>query len=114
MKIKNLKETVKEYRYEILFGAILIVYFFNLFIDVMEVDAAQYAEISMEMSFTKSFLHIFQQGQDYLDKPPLLFWLSSVSMIVLGISNFAYKLPSVLIALLGIYSTYLFARMPYF
>ncbi len=113
MKIKNLKETVKEYRYEILFGAILIVYFFNLFIDVMEVDAAQYAEISMEMSFTKNFLHIFQQGQDYLDKPPLLFWLSSVSMIILGISSFAYKLPSVLIALLGIYSTFRFARIYY-
>ncbi|MEI6274952.1 MAG: glycosyltransferase family 39 protein [Prolixibacteraceae bacterium] len=113
MKIKNLTGKLQEHRYTILFGAILLVYFFNLFIDVMEVDAAQYAEISMEMSFTRNFLHVFQQGQDYLDKPPLLFWLSSVSFIIFGISNFAYKLPSVLIALLGIYSTWRFARIYY-
>lgn len=102
-----------EYRYAILFAAIFVVYFFNMFIDVMEVDAAQYASISMEMSFTKSFLHVYQQGLDYLDKPPLLFWLSSLSYIIFGISNFAYKLPSVLLAILGIYSLYRFASLWY-
>ncbi|MEM6831205.1 MAG: glycosyltransferase family 39 protein, partial [Bacteroidota bacterium] len=76
----------------------------------MEIDAAQYALISMEMGFTKSFLEVYQQGNDYLDKPPLLFWLSSASMLLFGLTNFAYKLPSVLIALLGIYSTYKFAK----
>ncbi|MEZ4910032.1 MAG: glycosyltransferase family 39 protein [Saprospiraceae bacterium] len=84
-----------------------------MFIDVMEIDAAQYALISMEMSFTKSFLHVYQQGSDYLDKPPLLFWLSSLSFIILGISNFAYKLPSIIIAIVGIYSLYRFALLWY-
>ncbi|NJO89860.1 MAG: hypothetical protein HC831_13620 [Chloroflexia bacterium] len=58
-------------------------------------------------------MHVYQQGHDYLDKPPLLFWLSSLSIMVLGISNIAYKLPSVLIAILGIYSTYRFSRIWY-
>lgn len=96
-------------KYIILFAAIILVYIFGMFIDVMEVDAAQYATISMEMSQTKSFLHVYEQGNDYLDKPPLLFWLSSLSFMIFGISNFAYKLPSVLIAILGIYSTYRFS-----
>ncbi len=113
LKINNLKLTLQEHRYTVLFGAILMVYFFNMFIDVMEIDAAQYALISMEMSFTKSFLHVYQQGRDYLDKPPLLFWLSSLSFIVIGISNFAYKLPSILLAILGIYSLYRFASLWY-
>lgn len=79
----------------------------------MEVDAAQYAMISMEMSFTKSFLHVFENGKDYLDKPPFLFWVSAVSYLIFGISNFAYKLPSVLFAILGLYSTYKFSRLYY-
>lgn len=84
-----------------------------MFIDVMEIDAAQYALISMEMSFNKSFLQVYQQGQDYLDKPPLLFWLSALSFSTLGISNFTYKLPSIILALVGIFSTYKFTLFWY-
>lgn len=108
-----MKEFLWKYRYHFLFGSILIVYLFNLFIDIMEVDAAQYSVISMEMSWTKSFLHVYEHGKDYLDKPPLLFWTTAVSYMTFGISNFSYKLPSVLITLLGIYSTFRFARMHY-
>ncbi|PID88383.1 MAG: hypothetical protein CSB06_00485 [Bacteroidia bacterium] len=104
---------LSHYKYYIFFAGIFAVYFFNMFIDVMEIDAAQYAMISMEMKETKSFLHVYQYGQDYLDKPPLLFWLSSLSFMCFGISNFAYKLPSVLLLLLGIYSTYQFASQYY-
>lgn len=107
--LKTLTQLVVKYKYVLVFGAIGLIYLSNMFIDVMEIDAAQYALISMEMSFTKSFLHVYQQGKDYLDKPPLLFWLSSLSFISLGISNFAYKLPSILAAILGIYSLYRFA-----
>ncbi len=103
-------EILKKYKYTILFIGIGIVFFLYLFVDVMEIDAAQYALISIEMSITKSFLHVYQLGLDYLDKPPLLFWLSSLSFMILGVSNFAYKLPSVLIAVLGIYSTYRFTK----
>ncbi|MFP5470526.1 MAG: ArnT family glycosyltransferase [Bacteroidia bacterium] len=79
----------------------------------MESDPIQYALISLEMSWTKSFLHVYEQGHDYLDKPPLLFWLSSLSFLTFGVSNFSYKLPSLLIALLGIYSTYRFSKLYY-
>ncbi|MCE2963271.1 MAG: ArnT family glycosyltransferase [Chitinophagales bacterium] len=84
-----------------------------MFIDVMEIDAAQYALISMEMYITKSFMHVYLHGQDYLDKPPLLFWLSSLSFMAFGISSFAYKFPSVLIAIVGIYSLYRFTSLWY-
>ncbi len=108
-----MKEFLWKYRYFLTFGGIFVVYFFNLFIDIMEVDAAQYSVISMEMSWTKSFVQVYEHGKDYLDKPPLLFWTSALSYMAFGISNFSYKLPSVLIILLGIYSTYRFARLHY-
>jgi len=108
-----MKQFLWKYRYHLIFGGIFLVYFFNLLIDVMEVDAAQYSVISMEMSWTKSFLHVYEHGNDYLDKPPLLFWTTALSYLAFGISNVTYKLPSVIITLLGIYSTFRFARLYY-
>ena len=91
----------------------IVVYAFNLRLDVMQVDAGQYAEMSWEMLSTKSFIHVHCLGGDYLDKPPLLFWLNSLSMFVLGVNNVSYKLPSMLFALLAVYSTYRFTKIYY-
>lgn len=91
----------------------LFAYALNLRLDVMEVDAAQYAQISWQMLHDKQFLQIHCGQNTYLDKPPLLFWLNALSFWLLGISNFSYKLPSLLFALLGIYSTYRFAKIYY-
>ena len=83
----------------------------SLFIPLMEIDSVQYANISREMLQNKSFLQIFDQGKDYLDKPPMLFWLSSLSMYFFGINDFAFRLPSILMAILAIYSTYKFTLL---
>ncbi len=85
----------------------------SLFIPLMEVDSVQYANISREMLENKSFLQIFDQGRDYLDKPPMLFWLSAISMYLLGMNDFAFRLPSILLAILAIYSTYRFTLIYY-
>ena len=95
------------------FAAIIAVYIISGFIDVMDVDAAQYASIAREMLERGDWLHVTNRYQDYLDKPPLLFWLSALSFKVFGISNFAYKLPSLLFALLGIFSTYKLGKLLY-
>lgn len=85
----------------------------NLSIDVMDVDAAQYASISMEMLMRGDYLQVYHGGADYLDKPPLLFWLAALSVSVFGVSTFAYKLPVVIIIISSIYATYQFARLWY-
>lgn len=102
----------KKYYY-LLFIPILVVYIINLTIDVMAIDAAQYAEMSWEMFTTKSFLKVHLYAADYLDKPPLLFWLNSLSFCLFGINNISYKLPSLLFAILAILSTYRFAKIYY-
>jgi 4-amino-4-deoxy-L-arabinose transferase-like glycosyltransferase len=79
----------------------------------MQIDAAQYATMSWEMLTTHNFLKLYCLGQDYLDKPPLIFWLSSLSFSVLGVNNFAYKLPSFFFALLAIFSTYRLTKTYY-
>ena len=80
-----------------------------MFIDVMDIDAAQYFAISREMLESGNYLQVHATGLDYLDKPPLLFWLASLSFKLFGVNNFTYKLPAILFLVLGIYSTYRFA-----
>lgn len=83
----------------------LLVFLPALLVDVMNIDAAQYASMSQEMLTSKNWLEVHHLHGDYLDKPPLLFWLSAASFKVFGVSNLAYKLPSFLFAVLGIFST---------
>jgi len=84
-----------------------------LFIDFMEGDSAQYASISIEMLETGQFLEVHHHQADYLDKPPLIFWLSSLSFTLFGISPFTFRLPSILFTILGAYSTYRLAKLYY-
>ncbi|MCB0523986.1 MAG: glycosyltransferase family 39 protein [Saprospiraceae bacterium] len=92
---------------------LVTVYISGLFIDVMDVDASQYASISMEMLQNGSWLQVQHRGVDYLDKPPLLFWLSTSSFSLFGLYNWAYKLPSLLAALAGVYGINRFTLIYY-
>jgi 4-amino-4-deoxy-L-arabinose transferase-like glycosyltransferase len=92
---------------------IAILYFTAIRVDTMDVDASQYAEISREMLKSDDYLHVYDRGLNYLDKPPFLFWVSAASMKVFGVNNFGYKFPSILFALLALYATYRLARLFY-
>jgi 4-amino-4-deoxy-L-arabinose transferase-like glycosyltransferase len=81
------------------------------FVDVMEVDAAQYATMSRDMLGQADPLKLYFRGADYLDKPPLLFWTSALSFSMFGVHNWSYKLPSILAALMAVYATYRYARL---
>jgi 4-amino-4-deoxy-L-arabinose transferase-like glycosyltransferase len=96
-----------------IFIVLAILYFTAARVDVMDVDAAQYAEMSREMAQTGSYLQVYDRGKDYLDKPPFLFWVSAASMTVFGVNNFAYKLPSILFAIWALFATYRLARLLY-
>lgn len=80
-------------------------YFIGLLTPIIDVDAAQYAALSMEMCQRGDYLQITERGIDYLDKPPMLFWLACLSYQLAGFTAFAYKIPSVLFTLLGLWST---------
>ena len=96
-----------------IFALIAVLYLSATRVDIMDVDASQYAEISREMAVSHDYLHLYDRGHDYLDKPPFLFWASSLSIRVFGVNNFGYRLPSILFALLALYATYRLARLLY-
>jgi len=104
---------MQQKRYIWAFVFLGVIYLLNMRIEIMEVDAAQYASISLEMMESGSFLEVYHRGDDYLDKPPLLFWLSALSFQIFGINEIAYKLPSILVLMLGLYALFRFTRMWY-
>ncbi|MEL6631861.1 MAG: glycosyltransferase family 39 protein [Bacteroidota bacterium] len=104
---------MQQKRYIWAFVFLGVIYLLNMRIEIMEVDAAQYASISLEMMESGSFLEVYHRGDDYLDKPPLLFWLSALSFQIFGVNEIAYKLPSILVLMLGLYALFRFTRMWY-
>ena len=79
----------------------------------MEIDAMQYASMSREILRNGNFLHLFDNGKPYLDKPPLIFWITALFFKLLGPSDFVYRLPSLLFTITLAYSTYKFSRLFY-
>ncbi len=91
--------------------ALLAIAVLGASLDVMEVDAAQYASMARDLLHSDDWTQLHFRGNDYLDKPPLHFWLSALSFKLFGVHNWSYKLPSILFAFLGIYATMRFARL---
>jgi len=105
--LKNLKGFI------LVFISILIVYIIGLPIDVMDVDAAQYAGISSDMFNSGEYLKLYCKGNDYLDKPPFLFWINQPFFFIFGVHDWSFKIGSLLFICLGIYSTYRLGKLLY-
>ena len=60
----------------------------------------QYASMSREILRNDNFLHLFDNGEPYLDKPPLIFWVTALFFKLLGPSDLVYRLPSIIFTLL--------------
>ena len=99
--------------YWLLFLLLGIVYIIGLFVPLLDNDSAHHANIALHMYLTGDYVSLVDEGKDYLDKPHLLFWLAAASYHFFGVSSFAYKLPSFLFTIFGIYSTYRLGKSLY-
>lgn len=78
----------------------------GLFVPLMDNDSAHHANIALRMYLTGDYVNLVDYDGPYLDKPHLHFWLSALSYQVFGVSGFAYKFPSFLFSLIGIWAVY--------
>lgn len=99
--------------YALLFLLLGMVYVTGLFVPLMDNDSAHHANIALYMHLTGDYFSLIDYGQDYLDKPHLHFWLAAFSYKLFGVTGFAYKFPSFLFTLLGIFSVYRLGRLLY-
>ena len=73
---------------------------------LMDPDEGRYAEIAREMLLLKDWLIPHLNLVPYLEKPPLVYWLTSLSFAAFGLTEWAARLPSALAALAGLYLAY--------
>ena len=85
----------------------------GLFNDIFAADSSLYAAISKTFVVSGDYLNIYVKGADWLDKPHFPFWICALFMEVFGINTIAYKLPSFLFFIAGLYYTYKLAKSLY-
>jgi len=87
-----------------------VTFFFNLWrFGLWEPDEARYAEIAREMVSGGSLVIPHLNYVIYVEKPPLLYWFTSLSFAVFGINEFAARLFVALFGVLGVAATAWFA-----
>src|SRR5258706_14629721 len=79
----------------------------------MDNDSAHHADIGLHMYLTGDYVSLVDHAGDYLDKPHLHFWLCAFSYKIFGVTTFAYKFPSLLFTIPGVYSTYRLGKALY-
>jgi 4-amino-4-deoxy-L-arabinose transferase-like glycosyltransferase len=85
----------------------------GLFNDIFAADSSLYAAISKTFVVSGDYINIYVKGADWLDKPHFPFWICALFMEVFGINTIAYKLPSLLFFIAGLYYTYKLAKSLY-
>lgn len=91
----------------------IIIYGYNLFLDLFLDDAGLYASISKTMLENNDFLSLVHNHKDWLDKPHFPFWITAFTFRVFGISPLTYFLPLTISILLSLRYTFLFGKRYY-
>jgi 4-amino-4-deoxy-L-arabinose transferase-like glycosyltransferase len=76
-------------------------------------DAITFAAIAQHIALQGDWANLVLDGQDWLDKPHLPFWITALFFKVGGVSALTYILPGFLFHLVGGYYTYRIARLFY-
>jgi len=92
-------------------GLSIFVYFWNIWInDIWIPNESFYAEAGREILENKDFVDIYYNYEHRFNKPPLTYWLVVISYLIFGVSEFATRLPIVLLALGTILLTFNIAK----
>ena len=77
---------------------------------LFEPDESRYAEVPREMLQRGDWVTPRLDGEAYLEKPPLLYWLTAISYEVFGVHDWAARLPPALAVHGTIFLVYFFGR----
>jgi len=80
--------------------------FWSLSHPLVEVDDARYAEIPREMAETGDWATPKLDYVDYVEKPPLMYWLGAAAYEVFGVSEATARLPLAAVSLAGLLLTF--------
>lgn len=84
--------------------------FYGLFLGQLpldDYDEATYATVVREMVENGNVLKLTYFGEQWIDKPPLQFWLIALSAKIFGLNEFVLRLPTILFGILAAAFVYL-------
>lgn len=85
----------------------LVIFFYRLGVPgLMDPDEGRYAEIAREFFVLRDWGIPHLNLLPYLEKPPLVYWLTALSFKVCGFTELAARLPSAVSALGGLFLAY--------
>ena len=77
---------------------------------LFDVDEGAFSEATREMFERGDFLSTYLNGANRFDKPILIYWLQAIAYLLLGPTEWAFRLPSAIAAAFWSYATWHFAR----
>jgi 4-amino-4-deoxy-L-arabinose transferase-like glycosyltransferase len=92
----------------LLAGAIFLLCFSRR--DLANPDEGRYAEIPREMVASGDWVTPRLDGVKYFEKPPLIYWMEAVCIVVLGPAEWSLRVPAALFYIGGLLLTYVVAR----
>ncbi|MGW9686907.1 ArnT family glycosyltransferase [Flagellimonas sp. 2504JD1-5] len=100
-------------RYWFLLSLVVLVYIAGMFVTLFENDSAQFAVMAMRMVQENDFFTLIKGTEEYLDKPHMHYWLAALSFKIFGIHDWAYRIPAILVTLLGAWSCFGLGKLLY-
>ena len=95
----------------LLFIAVAGSFYLNLWaVPLFDLDEGAFSEATREMFERGDFISTFLEGQPRYDKPILIYWLQALSVLVFGVNEFAFRLPSALAATGWVLAVWWFLR----
>jgi 4-amino-4-deoxy-L-arabinose transferase-like glycosyltransferase len=95
----------------LLFLAVAASFYLNLWgVPLFDLDEGAFSEATREMFIRGDFISTYLDGVPRYDKPILIYWLQAASVWLLGVNEFAFRLPSALAASLWVWAVFAFTR----
>lgn len=94
-----------------IFAILFVCYFLYFFsmgnYPLIDVDETRYVAMSRDLFRAQDFLTLYLNGDYFFEKPPLYFWIESLSFGIFGhINEVTARIPVALTAVFGVFMTY--------
>lgn len=91
--------------------AIAVSFYLNIYaIPLFDLDEGAFSEATREMFVRGDFISTYLDGNPRYDKPILIYWLQAISVLIFGINEFGFRLPSAVAATLWVLAVFGFVR----
>jgi hypothetical protein len=86
-------------------------FFYNLGdVPLTDRDEGAFSEATREMFERNDYISTYLNGEPRYDKPILIYWFQALGVLIFGVCELAFRLPSAVFASLWVFSVFFFVR----